>query len=68
MAKRTIDVLGLEGAADAGRIPIGMEHEVMDDELASTRKEIAEGFAAGRRIEEIGLVDPNPRQSAPLGG
>src|SRR5262249_3831865 len=57
---------GPEGAALAAGFPFGAEHEVVDDELAATLEEVGERLPAARALEDVRLVDPDPRQRAPL--
>src|SRR5262245_65005103 len=62
-----VDVVGRPGATRAALLPSRTEHEVVDDELAASLEEVAEGFLAVRSLEQVGLVDPDPGQLAPLG-
>jgi hypothetical protein len=64
---RPIDVVGLERTAVAARLPIGMKHQMMDDELTASVEQVSERQLALRRGEDIDLLDLDPGQSAPLG-
>jgi hypothetical protein len=41
-------MIHVEGATGAAFVPLGAEHEVIDDELASAVEELGEGFLAIR--------------------
>jgi hypothetical protein len=62
-----VDVVGTERAADAALLPIGAEHEMLDDELVSALKQVSKRLLALDRVKDICLVDRDPRQLAPLG-
>jgi hypothetical protein len=61
-----VDVVGLERAARAGGVPIGVIHQVMDDELAAPLEEVGERLPAFRRVEYIRLLDLHPGQRTPF--
>src|SRR6266446_4585828 len=58
-------VVGPERATDAALPPPGAEHEMIDDQLAAPVEQIGEGFPAVERVEDIFLLHPDPRRSAP---
>src|SRR4029450_4547158 len=51
-----------------GRLPggLGVEHRVIDDQLAAPLEEIAEGLRPVLALEGVGLLDELPGQLAPL--
>src|ERR1700674_2898042 len=60
--------VGPEGAALARLLPVGAEHEVIDNELAPPTEEIAEReIFALRPVEAVILVDREPWHLTPLG-
>jgi hypothetical protein len=63
----SVDVLGLEGTAGAGRVPLRRVHEVVDDELAGAIEKLGEAAGAPRGVEAIILLDLHPRQRATVG-
>ena len=64
--ERPVDVVGVKRAADATLLPVGAEHEVVDDELAPALEEILERLLPVGTLEDIGLLDLHPGQSAAL--
>ncbi|MCY1403490.1 hypothetical protein D9M71_186740 [compost metagenome] len=62
-----VDVVGEEGAAGATFLPVGAEHEVVDDQGAATVEQVGQGFPAVRPFEGVDLVDTDPGQRPPLG-
>lgn len=58
----SVKMIGKEGTAVTAFFPAGTEHEVIDDHLTATVKQIAERLFAGGRVEFILLVDLDPRQ------
>src|SRR6516164_2177042 len=66
MLAGAVDVVGVEGAADAALFPAGAEHEVLDDQLAAPLEKVGEGYLAPRPVEDIGLLDLDPGHLAAL--
>ena len=66
MHECAFDMIDLEGTADTAFLLAGRQHEMLDDELALAVEKIAECALAERRVEDIGLVDPDPGQFAAL--
>ncbi len=66
MHNRTREVVSDEGTALATFLPGWIEHEVINDELASALEKIAERAAAVRSFEDVVLADAFPRQFASL--
>jgi hypothetical protein len=64
---RAVDVVGLERTAGAARFPIGVKHQMMDDELTASIEQVGERHLALGRVEDIVLLDLDPGQGAPLG-
>ena len=60
------EVIRPEGAALASFVPAGIEHEMLNDELMSSRKETFERHRTTGAVEDIRFVDLRPRQRAPL--
>ena len=67
MHQGAADLVDLERAPDAALGPVGSEHEVLDDELAASVEQVGERPRAVRRVEHVGLVQPDPGQRAALG-
>ena len=65
--ERAFNVVDLERAAHAALLPSGAVHEMFDDQLATSVEEIGERLFALRTIEQVILLDLDPRQRAPLG-
>jgi hypothetical protein len=66
----TVEVIGDEGASGASLALFGnavsvAEHEVIDEELRASAKEVPWCGASLVGLESIVLVDPNPRQLLP---
>jgi hypothetical protein len=68
MDTNTIEMIELERASNTALFPTGTKHKMLDDQLAMYAKEIGKGFLAVRTVEDIGLLDLDPWQCAPLGG
>src|SRR5450432_2470878 len=68
---RKVDDGAIEAVCDcrAGRTPccvVRSEHEVIDEQLRASAKQIREGRRTVVRFEVVLLVDPNPGQLAAL--
>jgi len=50
----------------ASGVPIRVEHEVIDDELACAFEQLRQSLLAAGSLEHVILVDTLPRQCAPL--
>src|SRR3981081_3104749 len=61
-----IIVVGPEGAAFASFLPIRTEHEMLDDELPVSGKELRQALLPVRPLENVLLVDADPGQIASL--
>src|SRR5256885_2002595 len=70
-----IEVVHPEGAGEAGRVlcpggrrgrGAGIEHRVVDDELATSVEELAQAPSPAGSLECVLLVDNLPRKVAPL--
>src|SRR5258706_11270515 len=59
-----VEVVRPERAGRAALLPVGAEHEVIDDELALTREEIGERLLSLGAVEDILLLDFFPRECA----
>ena len=62
------DLVDEHGAAVAARLLVRPEHEVVEKQLPAALEEVEQGCLAGRAVEHVVAVDPNPRQPATLGG
>jgi len=66
------DLIGHEGAAGASALrPFGdarLEEEAVDDQLPAPVEQVEQAGLATRALEDVLLVDGQPRHSAPLGG
>src|SRR3979490_3116715 len=62
-----VDMIGQKRAAPATLLPPRTEHEMIDDQLATSLEEIAERLLAVGRVENVVLLDLHPRQLASLG-
>lgn len=58
----SVDVVSHEGAGFAACVPICVEHEVLDDELAHVGEQVAETFLPIRAFKSVVLFDHYPRQ------
>src|SRR5260370_40163569 len=67
MHESALDVVDLERAADAALLPAGAKHKMLDDQLAATVEEVSQHLRAVGSLEEVGLVDLDPRQLAAFG-
>src|SRR6516164_1848288 len=67
MLERALDMVDLEGAADAALLLSRRQHEMLEDELAAPGEEIAQAHLSLRGVEEIWLLDPDPGQLPALG-
>src|SRR5581483_10899144 len=59
-------VVGPERAAGTALPPVRPEHEVIDEQLARAGEQVRKGLFALGSLENVVLVDPHPRQGAPL--
>src|ERR1700681_4728257 len=66
MHDRTVERIGQERATRAPLFPFRTKHEVINDELAPSPEEIGDRLPAARPIENVVLLNPLPRQRAPL--
>jgi hypothetical protein len=66
MRKNAIDGIGARGAGRAARLIAGAEHEVIDEELRPAVEQLGQGPDAVVGLEAVLLLDPDPRQLAPL--
>ena len=66
MHESAFDVVDLERAAHTALFPAGAKHKMLDDQLAASAEEVDEGFLPVRPVKQVGLLDFDPRQSAPL--
>jgi hypothetical protein len=62
------DLVDEHGAAVAARLLVRPEHEVVEEQLPTALEEVHQGRLAGRAVEDVVLVHPDPRQPATLGG
>src|SRR5437868_10082665 len=63
-----VEVVGPERARLAAGLPVGAEHEVVDDELAAAVEQVGEARLAARAGELVVLGDLDPGQVAARGG
>jgi hypothetical protein len=61
------DLVDGGGAARAAVLPLGVEHEVLDDELAPALEDVGQPHLAVRADEAIVLFDPHHRHAAAVG-
>ena len=61
MDRDAVEVIGRERAGLAALLPIGAEHEVIDDKLRAPVEGIGEGEGAIRPLETVGFIDAFPR-------
>src|SRR2546425_526366 len=57
---------GIAGPGRGRRSAAGIEHRVVDDQLAPSLEQLAQGPLAARPLEHVGLCDRFPRQPASL--
>jgi hypothetical protein len=60
------DVVGQERAGRAAHIPVRVEHEVVDQQLAPLLEQLRQGGHAAAALEQVRLADLGHRQAAPL--
>src|SRR5687768_5826039 len=60
------DLVRAGRAAGTPVLPLRIEHEVLDDELAASLEEAGQADLAVRSLEDVVLVDPHHRQPAPV--
>src|ERR1700738_3442131 len=60
------EIIAPERAALAAHLPAEAEHEMINDELAPPGEQVGERLLAVRPVEHVALLDPLPRQLAPL--
>ena len=58
------EAVGAQRTVRAPGLVVGMEHEVVDDELTAAGEEVGERLLAVGAIEDVLLVDAFPRQVA----
>src|SRR5690242_13969229 len=63
-----VERVGPERAVWTPFLVIGIEHKVIDDELAVFAKEIGKRFFAARSVEDVPLLHLLPGERAPLLG
>src|ERR1700722_11997987 len=68
MLTRPVNVVRPERAAVTAFLPVGTEHEVLNDQLAAAGEQVAEGFPSVWPIENVRLLRSHPRQLASLTG
>jgi hypothetical protein len=61
----TIEAVGPEGAAGAALLPVGPEHEVVDEQLAAPVEQVRQGARAVGIVEAVLLLDRYPGEPAP---
>src|SRR5712664_3441681 len=66
MLPRAVDLIREQRAAGASLLPIGTEHEVIDDELTASVEQVAERHLAVDTFEDVVLLDLDPGQGPPL--
>src|SRR3712207_9520068 len=65
--RKMADVVDQKRTAIAAFVPAGIEHEVIDDKLATPFEQIEQTRPAVRAFEGVFLVDLDHRQLTPLG-
>src|SRR5215469_3018891 len=63
-----VEAVGPERAVRAAGVPLGREHEVVDDELAAAAEQVGQGQLPVRPVEDVVLGDFLPGQVAALPG
>src|SRR4051794_39457331 len=61
-----VEIVRPEGAMRAAGLPVGTEHEVVDDELTSTIEQIGQRPSSTRRFEFVRLLHALPGKLAAL--
>jgi hypothetical protein len=62
-----VNVIGDERAAAARMVRAGRQHEMIDGELTAAAEQVAERALTLGPFEELGLLDPDPRQLPAFG-
>src|SRR5271165_3660728 len=57
-----VKIVGPKGAVRAPRLPVGTKHEVIHHKLASTLKQLSQGYLSTRPIKDIILLYLDPGQ------
>ena len=65
---RLVEAVGDRRAARAAFVPVGVEHEVVHDQLRTAVEQVGERGFALLGVEDVVLVDAHPRQLSPLAG
>src|SRR5262245_27077306 len=60
-----VEAVGPERAVRATGLVVRTEHEVVDDQLAPTIEELSQRLRSCRRVEDVVLLDPLPRELTP---
>ena len=60
MDENAADVVELKRASNTALRPAGTQHEMLDNQLAVSAKEIGEGFPPLWPVKDVGLVDLDP--------
>src|SRR6266536_5373237 len=68
MFDHRVEVVGPERADRAAGFVLGIEHEVIDDQLAAAVEELGQCLLAFGSVEDILLLDRLPGQRLPLSG
>jgi hypothetical protein len=68
MEMRLVEPVGDGRTARTTFVPVGVEHEVVHEQLRPAVEQVGERGFAAFGVEEVVLVDPHPRQLAPLAG
>ena len=65
---RLVEAIGDRRTARTPFVPLGIEHEVVDEQLRAAAEQIDERGSAMFRVEHVVLVESHPRQLPPLPG
>jgi hypothetical protein len=61
-----VEIVGPEGAALAAGLPVGTEHEVVDDQLMPALEQVRQGLSAARAFEDVWRLHALPGQVSAL--
>ncbi|MNL51527.1 hypothetical protein D3C87_1746310 [compost metagenome] len=61
MNRDAVEIVGPERAVLAPFLPVGSQHEMVDDQLRAPGEEIGKRQGAGRPIEPVGFFHAFPR-------
>jgi hypothetical protein len=65
VSRNAVEIVGPERARFASLVPVGGEHEMIDNQLRAPVEQVGQRQLAPWPVEAVGLVHPLPRQGLP---